>query len=268
MKLGFEAEFVTNAEALARRLHREGYSGSESIHHYHCRCEDCEYGTGSPLFRVQSDSTCDGEVISNILTSRAGLNEACLALQKAAVDADAEPGLAAGFHVHSTTRRIVNNPQAFWTIARWEPALLALSGGRWHSNRRNNDSLHESVVVGSGCAPGTDVPSELRERAYRHHQSADRHNNLNINTRYDTWEFRLWNSTRSAWRMELFCLLGDAFTDQPFLDLAGRVESPSTTELDLALQAVGRYYEAELVQRQLAYLGGAVHTAGQVLTLV
>jgi hypothetical protein len=41
----------------------------------------------------------------------------------------------------------------------------------------------------------------------------DRHVDLNFNNRHNTWEFRAFNATNAAWRIELACRLSVAFVE-------------------------------------------------------
>lgn len=285
---GFEAEFMNNVDALAERLAADGlWVGG--IHGYHCRCEDCSFD-GGRTYRVQHDSSCGGEVISNVRRTRStGSNQDVMrALQQAAVDADAEPGLYAGFHVHVGMRRHLNpheQADAFWAYLRYEPILEHVAWGRWPQLRGQNFSARQGLVrdvwLDISAAvdervpwrrddygfPATDFDplwveehvadedalSIIRDSAYELQHDVDRHSHLNVNTSSGvTWEFRIFNSTRSAWRMELYTSLACAFADRAFVNalLSG---VPSLPALLDALDATGHDRVVELLARQMSY---------------
>ena len=210
---GFEAEFSNNVDRLTAYLADAGLSRARNMHAYHCDCDCCDFEDGG-VFRSQRDSTCGGEVISQVFDSTPGgwveAREAMQGLENAALVADAEPGMSAGFHVHVEAPRSYDvRVQMLWEFVRWESPLSFLGQGRWASMRRQNQSL--CGLYGEDLAMD---PEEL----YDTHHLADRHSNLNLHTNHGTVEFRLWNSTRAAWRMGLFAGLSVAFTDPAFLE--------------------------------------------------
>lgn len=259
---GFEAEFQTNVEALIGGLTSRGrdlgipLAGQHHMHNYHCDCDDiCDFGSGY-IFRAQTDSSCGGEVISHIFNSgdMSEAIEAMHALQEVAVEVDAEPSLNAGFHVHvgkPTSWRDRHN--GFAAFLRYEDVLTNLAAGRFCHMREFNYSLRGALYgavsvydladttgiavdvltnnLYSGCfnvdyllALNASTRGEVIAQFYERAFHMDRHSNLAINTASGvTWEYRLWNSTRSAWRMEMFCrlslLMADHEAQRLLLDL-------------------------------------------------
>lgn len=241
---GFEAEFANNVEPLVARLHEAGFCGTPELHRYHCGCEFCDWGNGYP-FRAQTDSSCGGEVITDIQHDVDASVEAMEALQNLAVEVDAEPSLAAGLHVHvgAPAPGTAERADAFWSYLRWENVLgEVVAPGRWPGIREANRQVlydlrainprnwdwHE-VIQGSALmendAPwrerrgasfspswvetqvGRDpaVMGTVKALVEEYARDLDRHSWLNLCTRgYNTFEFRLWNSTRVAWRMEMY----------------------------------------------------------------
>jgi hypothetical protein len=77
--------------------------------------------------------------------------------------------------------------------------------------------------------------------------------------RLPTMEFRLWNSTRSAWRMELWCRLSLLMADPTFADLMIDKWEPTVTIGDF-VALIAEYGDENhsktfyLAHRQLTYL--------------
>ncbi len=203
------------------------------MHAWHCNCRSCRFDS-EWLFRAQTDSSCSGEIISTILhhdpTHDAHVADVFDILQEAAVATDAEPGLRAGLHVHvGMSSRSENKRRFLWAFLRSEPMLQLLAAGRFTSQRSNNTSLQSLLAYGLRDFGGTDryastpetiaaieegnsIDSAMRW-AMGEQECADRHSNLNVNTGHGTWEYRLWNSTRSAWRLEMFTRVSVALVD-------------------------------------------------------
>lgn len=301
---GFEAEFAANAASVISLLHERGYAGTDTLHGYHCDCEHCEFRNGT-AFRGQTDSSCSGEIISDVF----GLSDASYAdyndyedyesyyppglmqrLCEAAVECDAEPGLNSGFHVHVGLDGLssTNRAESLWQFIRWEPVLARIGGGRWQDQRDGMNSTVRTCVSGvwrdytntslsDSNLRSHDVDEQLKLSLLIQQECADRHSNLNISARRaPTWEFRLWNSTRSAWRMEMFCGLSIAWMDPGVMSALSELPHPirrhSPSEgcdsIATALTEGGHDRTAQLVIRQAAYLDNVAATAPSVLTLV
>jgi hypothetical protein len=265
---GFEAEFENNVEPVLDALHHRGLAGDANLHGYHCRCETCDFDS-SWAFRGQSDSSCGGEIISGICDDFDEGRAWMTSLQAVAVDADAEPSLRAGFHVHVGIAPMdrefgfYGRALALWNYLRWENLLGDIASGRWPGVRGFNDRLTSALspydeglhrLLDDGLPPwqqpyhqmaggyhssgpvdvawleefsadvyGRDVA--IKQWAYdTTFMNVDRHSWLNIRTRNErTFEFRLWNSTRSAWRMEAFVRTSLLFVNpEATLDLANK----------------------------------------------
>lgn len=290
---GFEAEWQANAVDLAAELYARRLVVDDTIHRYHCGCGGCDFRSGF-LFRVQSDSSCNGEVISHVFSSVESGRDAMDQLQEAALAIDAEPGYEAGFHVHVNANQMNSQQRrlALWTFMLYEPLLQRIASGRFPSQRIANHTLeslhrafwyraHQHAVFENapwydramdphvGGYPVRVPPSGVRpwvqdlSRSTRmtllgtlldYHHASDRHSNLNVRTRHDTWEFRLWNSTRSAWRMELFARLSLAFTTPDIVSQLDRQWVEDEEEQTNVLLAVCDNPLRELLQRQLTFI--------------
>lgn len=282
---------------------------SEELHGYHCDCEYCEVRPDhdAPALHAQRDSSCNGEFISRILThgetGHDGLGplDIMAALETAAVEVDAEPGMGSGCHVHVGNRhltrrdefdgRVVNDAgrEAFWAYLRWERVLIKLAAGRFQTQRAANyevltsvtDYLRNHYQTGSGIGPATvahleagDELDVVKAIAYDSHYRSDRHSNLNLRTGKPTWEFRLWNSTRAAWRMELWTRLSVALVDPAVVqtlneaELVHRVTPAAFERLASYLDNCGHSRAAELVERQSTYARDIAPTAPSSLTVL
>src|SRR5690606_12871959 len=102
---------------------------------------------------------------------------------------------------------------------------------------------------------------------YDLHLGNDCHSLLNVPTNLGTWEYRLWNSTCMAWRMDLWCRLSLLMVHRPFV-VALLDEDPEhwwdDTFLDLVLQHDDT--AADLLVRQFDYLNNRAASAPLLLT--
>ena len=254
---GFEAEFTTGARALIATLHREGWSSMDTLHDWHCiqrrgPCDHCAFdGPNRDGYRGQTDSSCDGEIISPVFgrddhdSPDDFFLEATNALQEAAVEVDAEPGQTAGMHVHVKPDDPGTFFQLTWEFVRWEEVLKVLAAGPFPSHR---DGMNQNVATHAqtwwemygrdqtghgtpslaqamqGFATGNAPDPLVMRRLYQHINEADRHANLNFSETHGTAEFRIWNSSRTAWRMRLYAGVTRLFATPEFLDAVSRVE--------------------------------------------
>lgn len=296
---GVEAEFQIGAADVIQRLNEDGWAGDNRLHGYHCDCEFCDFGNGYP-FRGQTDSSCSGEIITDVFGvdplngqpfggSTYDHVEMFRLLSNAAVDVDAEPGVNSGLHVHVGIGGLdyFDLCRSLWQIARWEPVLTRIAGGRWSDQREGMNTTLRNVLLPNTrrLAPDGEVNAEFwrnytPEDCYlddmlNRSQCSDRHSNLNTGAnRAPTWEFRLWNSTRSAWRMEMFSGLSIALMDPEVtaglaeLETPLRRRSPSSgiDNVALACDNAGHSRTAELVSRQAAYLDNRAESAPATLT--
>lgn len=274
---GWESEFATNVPALVMNLRERGLLGMDEMHRYHCECGMCAFENGFP-FRAQTDSSCGGEVISDIMCDVDEARDYMSQLQEAAVDVDAEPSLDAGLHVHVgvSGRTTATRARFLWNYLRWENVLGQLvAPGRWPEMRENNyqtlrglanirpmnreqtvwlDSeermpWHGREALRNGIGtPSLDpiwwedrLGSNEREMAavrgsyYDAMFGMDRHVWINVQTReHNTFEFRLWNATRVAWRMEMYARTSLLFVNMEARDDLGRTEPTWENLLDLA----------------------------------
>lgn len=294
---GFEFEVASEGAALTRYLYDLGLTSDSSMHRWHCECEGCALDSGF-LFRAQTDSSCAGEIITGILhhDPEDGRHHPDVfdVLQAAALEVDAEPGLQAGMHVHVGISHLTTGQQAnvLWAYLRYEAILQHIAAGRWQQQRRNNDSARQAIAYAlegrdpdghhnpldaiasiEDSVPQGEAMRNVRLYVYEEHRCNDRHTNLNVNTGHGTFEFRLWNSTRSAWRMEMFTRLSVALVDPAVVDAMLSTDLPRRTtraavdRFATLLLDAGHDRAAELVDRQATYLVDTAPTAPSSLTL-
>jgi hypothetical protein len=286
---GFEAEFMGNVDAVIAALTNDGYARQSAMHSYHCRCEECSFDSNN-TFRAQTDSSCGGEIISGVFhandmeTARAAME----ALQEAAVSSDAEPGEQAGFHVHVGIERLDTNGRAdaLWAFLRWEEVLGGLCAtGRFPVVRPFNHRMVDllgcvrlkTILDGIGVWPtllarepwysrygdmpmspswceehlDADVLGQAKLTYLDAAYEVDRHGWLNVSTRgHATFEYRLFNSTRAAWRMEMYCRVALLMVNCDALpDL---LDAPVTLESFVQVAEQHDTELASLLQRQMA----------------
>jgi hypothetical protein len=278
---GFELEFEHNTPDVVSYLNDTfpHYLPVGELHRYHCDCMYCSF-PGSVL-RAQNDSSCAGELISTVFSDMDTARPVMLAIEEAAVEVDAEPGDSAGFHVHVSTDALQTRQlhRSLYQFIRWELVLLEVAVGRFGYMRTMNLSVRQLCSNWITHELGLNLPrrglpmltdaqlndantTAIRETVYELHLGNDRHSNLNIRTRFDTWEFRLWNSMRVAWRMELACWLSLALLDQDVVRALAETTVPNRD----AFQAIINEYNpraGELLNRQ--YNSITKISAGEIL---
>lgn len=299
-QFGFELEFESNAQALATILANTNLSntdlnddggwgpngemiiGDSTLHSYHCECGTCE----SHAFRMQRDSSCSGELISNIFTSIEDIRPYLEAIQEACFTADAEPGMTAGLHVHvardgSLARMNRSDAKRLWQWLRFEPAFERIAYGRFNCLRDFNTPTRTQLRDFLTYCTGFDEARRIVRREhnwfaklddlirgmcdedrdlslssiYAFSNEWDRHGYVATRTRHNTWEFRIWNSTRVAWRMELFIQLSRLWMTDEFVENLNELSTPpEEVSLDYVRQVLLPMMPegiAELLDRQL-----------------
>lgn len=249
---GFEAEYASGADLMSELLYEAGMLGAREQHGYHCDCEHClvdgtfnviDPDTGDyaidpetgrrktrpawPL-RHQRDSTADGEFITRVLRDWDEAAEIVAALTTAAQDADATTSNRCGLHVHvgsgdtaeevaagMSRSRIV--PLAYLAFERYFTEIVA--PGASIRKRDMNSTLMQALrnyVADNfgGNMRWQDIGRGQAMDILLGTIGRDRHVDLNWSRRHQTWEFRVFNATNAAWRIELACRLSVAFVEQ------------------------------------------------------
>jgi hypothetical protein len=234
VKFGVEMEFQDEVEPLISLLYDDAMIPSPRKHDYHCGCDHCLFETGYNI-KVQRDSSCGGEVITRPYTFREWeeFKELTDHIQLRAVQADVKAGYDAGVHVHVTPpSTLTGKAKAFSAFYLWQDELMKLAQGKDAYVREFNQMIgqtdqvyapgrsmfalwlnQESITVES-LAEHLRTNVDIRRSFYQNHNEyADRHTTLNTNTGHHTWEYRLWNSSRAAWRLRGYVAWSVALAD-------------------------------------------------------
>lgn len=153
-KFGFECELASGARTVIAALYNDNLAGMDNLHSYHCSCGDCRHNdveaNGGYLFRGQTDCTCDGEIISSVLTHQAPSSErAFAALAGTLLATRADVGTNAGFHVHVDKRDVdtVGKLRLYRMFMRYQEDLAELASARESGVRSYNQQVRESTVA-------------------------------------------------------------------------------------------------------------------------
>jgi hypothetical protein len=207
-KFGFECEVAGGASQVVALLHEKGLTADNRLHHYHCSCPTCRPDRTHYNIHGQQDCTADGEFITRILTYGTPEAEQTIdGLADALFMARATVGTGQGFHVHVDKRDLSHAARGrLWRLfVKYQQDLGRFANGQFSDVRTYNGPLRyfrqfttlsedqfwsqrNLTRVGRACGHSAD----LYTRSFWL-------NDDNANT----YEFRLWNSTRVAWRMHL-----------------------------------------------------------------
>lgn len=251
-KFGFELEYASGARGIADALQGVSRPGSDfplmgmdRAHDYHCRCEQCQFGEREIIdprnsnryirvapydLRFQRDSTADGEFITRPINDWDDLRDIARALTDAATHAGATTSARCGLHVHVDTQQSATGegrmsrqrivPRSYLAFERYFTEIVA--PGTSARKRDMNSTLMEATrqMVSDGWAPATNNPEvwmdmgrERVDEILAATIARDRHVDLNWSRNHHTWEFRVFNSTNAAWRIEMACRIAVAFVE-------------------------------------------------------
>lgn len=191
---GFELEVSGGAENTLAHLIDAGLTGHEYLHPYHCECNECDprrYTGSGYAFKAQEDCTADGEFISHILTyGTEAADKAIIGLSKALILGGAETSGNVGNHVHIFAGDMTDHAKLALCrlFARYEGEIEEIAEAGHPYLRDYN---------GTGPTFSDRVWGEQRERFYPY----DYMRGHKLAWKNPTVEFRLWNSTRMAWRI-------------------------------------------------------------------
>lgn len=210
---GMEVELGDGSEQLAERLYAMGLSESDYLHPYHCHCEGCSLGPWSP----QEEHT-GGEFVSiplvwgsdTALHAIEGFGEACLATR---VKVPPLVDDSAGNHVHVSHEGMdeAAKHRLFRLFLRYQDDDLLTLARSWQDHMRNYNlplSLTSyGVYLGDGYGTERRTTVEEVHRLFWEERNTDYRlwpdamKGRMLALRDETFEFRLWNSTRAAWRL-------------------------------------------------------------------
>lgn len=184
--------------------------GIDRLHSYHCGCSQCDPRREAPDWTAQQDCTSDGEFISRILTYGTGeATSAIDALGAALVAARAwhsdgsDGGQVQGLHVHVAGEGVLGEHAPMvhlWRLWFAHAAELEdIAGASYGAVREYNPDVSLDMVTNN---PDAFWNTENVEHLPRCGTPYGR-GWVNLTTGHGTIEFRLWNATRTAWRMHL-----------------------------------------------------------------
>jgi hypothetical protein len=240
-RFGYELEYASGVRNIIPILRAEGFMRTSEPHDYHCTCGDCQFDgtaetfdsdedryvlTGPADLRCQRDSTADGEFITRILDDWNDMRRMTVALTAAASEVGATTSARCGLHVHVDTgltylnegrnnrQRIV--PAAYLAFERYFTEIVA--PGSSVRKRDMNSTLMEATRSYVSDAYGNattwmDMGRGQVDDLLMQAITRDRHVDLNWSRRHNTWEFRVFNATNAAWRIELACRMAVAFVE-------------------------------------------------------
>jgi len=238
--VGYEYEIADGGDTVAEILHRMGATGDAHLHPYHCSCSAaCKHDDPRYLFSPQQDPTVSAEFPSKILEWGSERCESAFeTMERAVVIAGAGLGGDSGMHVH------VAKPFGVRSAPRDDdgtPLFTRRGATTWRLLRlftRYQSELAEIAAGPEGQVRGYNEPMEVPAEASDLFWNADltgrcptyqsqwertgRPNRDGANlvcgswltpTRHDkTYEFRLWNAGKAAWRQRLAVGLSVAMT--------------------------------------------------------
>jgi hypothetical protein len=225
------ADFVDPliAAGLWRRPTTSGAYGDDgNAHSNHCGCPSCEWGVSA--VRPQTDCTCTAELVSDPMPWPHMDSEAVMVQLTDVLDElRVLPGTRAGCHIHvekDPTRD--PNTQAWFSwfehgfadLARQSFPFVRAYGNDWlgcvhvdtpvipEAKRIHMDRVRTGFRHVAQRPPGDRF---TRARSYL---DGDRYGKgPNLSDRGQTWEFRIWNSVVSYWRLYMAVEVSCAFLD-------------------------------------------------------
>lgn len=201
-RFGFELEVRSGARSSLAQLRSLGLTSHSHFHHYHCTCNECgQRGLDSAgsLFRVQQDCTADGEFISGILEyGSADADRAFDGLSRALILGGAVVTGNVGNHVHVEQSGMDTPAKRRLTrlFLRYQTDLQEIAAAGHDRVRSYNSPMSGNPGIWT-CG---DTPPVNRYRdsvSLPYHWSSGSY----LCWKDQTVEFRLWNSTRLAWRL-------------------------------------------------------------------
>lgn len=224
LTFGIELEVSDGADCLLTELYNRNLTAHTRFHQYHCRCDNCDVlATDLPPFLAQEDSTADGEIISRILTVGEEESERAISgLADAILAANTKHDYNVGLHVH-VSREDMDDDQCkrferMFCIYQDELELLA-KGPR--DLRNYNERLSPTVWV-NGLR--TDKTATYLAK------------------RTNTYEFRVWNSVATEWRLRLAIGISVAMVQGAMEGILLPRTNPAN---DMLAERIGHLFDAQ-----------------------
>lgn len=271
IEFGVELEVAANGDEVIDHLYASGGLADEYRHEYHCgrygHCELCDPARSTPDWTCQEDCTADAEFISRILESHTDeADEALAILGDALLDGRAEFDSDVGMHVHVNADPFRDEPAAIarlwrlWLCYGNDVANLArgtdhgirsyAAGTRVTDSqvlgyRTDDERIAEFFDIDAGAAYEMLSPDAARGGRTGRWLSGG------TGSSTGTFEFRIWNATRTTWRLRLGVYVSTAIA---LAALNGYDAHPDSG--DNLLAAIGDHLPDDVwmsVYKQLAY---------------
>lgn len=266
LSYGMELEVTGGADALAESLYSLGCGNDTRQHNYHCGCNYCDqsFDRSNP-WTYQGDPTVDGEFITKpFIFGEDDGREAIAMMGEAVVESRATVGangMDAGNHVHVVSKHLTADDGSVMAalllerlVVRYQPTLNYIAQAGQPRVRGYNGRPHDYVDLYSvEAVERATVGTESYGRHYFHATGACG-DYVRVRPGSTTTEFRLWNATRSAWRMQLHADLSVAM-------MAAACNGVNVTANDERpfIAVVGEFLPTDSVKnynRQLRLAGG------------
>lgn len=234
LSFGVELEVIGGGADVLSHLYDAGAVGDTYLHEYHCGkgggCAECDPWRDGPDWTAQEDCTADAEFISRVLTAHTPeADDALATLADALVAGRAEHDSGVGLHVHVDAGPFRTDDAALvrqWRMwLNYSADVAKLARGNY-SNIRTGERMNAnpSDVLGYGAGrheakaffdADHAVAYDMLDGYVRHGTRTSRW--LSGGRSAGTFEYRIWNSTRSLWRIRLAAYVSVAMT-QAVLD--------------------------------------------------
>ena len=223
---GYEFEVYRNGDRVLDTLYNLGVVPENALHGYHCGCEECRHTNYGPndewLFSAQEDCTVSAEFPSKVLEWGSDRAESAFrAMERASVSAGAVLTGASGMHVHVAKPvqdedvlgdKFTHQEQTTWRLmrmfVRYQDELRDIAMGHRDEVRRYNQemSVRDPATFWNLDLNGSANITRPRNAWYgnRAHPMWYADGSwLDTERHGPTYEFRLWNASKAAWRQRL-----------------------------------------------------------------
>lgn len=236
-QFGVECEVSQGAGDVLAHLHEGGHVTDTHLHAYHCGkgysrgCDACEPTRSGPDWTGQEDCTADGEFISRILTTGPEGDRALATIADALVKGRAEQNDRVGMHIHTDAGPFADDTASLvrlwrlWMVYQDDIGNLArgksaaVRGYNGPNVTKHGDSVRCTGVLSYGSDDATvrqfyegdhDDAYQLLDSWVRTGPRTGRW--LSGGVEAGTFEFRLWNGSRSLWRIRTAVYVSVALT--------------------------------------------------------
>lgn len=251
---GVELEVAAGGGDALAHLVASGYADDDYLHEYHCGrgygdCPQCNPRRSSPDWTAQEDCTADAEFISRILTSHtASADDAIAGLADALVSGRVEFDSDVGMHVHVNGEPFRNDAAAIvrlwrlWLNYQTDVSHLARATQRGVRGYAAGAAVSDAAILGyrpdvdGFFSADHDEAFEMLTGDGRSGCRTGRWLSGGTGSGTGTFEFRIWNATRSHWRIRLAVYVSAAIA---LAALNGYDASPDSG--DTLLDAIGEH---------------------------